>query len=243
MSAPLPLLGRFHEFSVAVADVRAALEFYERLGFTQAITTDAFAHAYGALTDGHLVVGLHGRSGPSPILTFVRPGVAGTVAAYAAAGIGLASCRTGEERFNELGFEDPDGQAVAVLEARTYSPVSRAGREPSLCGDFAAVSLPAADFARAREFWERLGFVAADEEDAPYPHLPLTSDFLDVSFHRPRLIDRPMLVFSDPQMPARLARLRERGIEVAPAPRGLAAGAGLLEGPDGTPLLLLSEAR
>ena len=34
--APLPLLGTFHEISIATEDVRAAVEFYERLGFTQA---------------------------------------------------------------------------------------------------------------------------------------------------------------------------------------------------------------
>ena len=42
--APLPLAGSFHEFSVAVPDVRGAVEFYERLGFSQATTTDTFTH-------------------------------------------------------------------------------------------------------------------------------------------------------------------------------------------------------
>ncbi|HYB33381.1 MAG TPA: VOC family protein, partial [Steroidobacteraceae bacterium] len=69
--APLPLLGTFHEISIVVPDVRAAVEFYERLGFTQATTTDAFAHPYGVLTDGRLFIGVHQRTGPSPILTFV----------------------------------------------------------------------------------------------------------------------------------------------------------------------------
>jgi len=34
--APLPLLGTFHELSVATRQVRAAVEFYEQLGFEQA---------------------------------------------------------------------------------------------------------------------------------------------------------------------------------------------------------------
>ena len=34
-------------------------------------------------------------------------------------------CHTGDEVFNEIGFHDPFGQAVAVLEARTYSPPAR----------------------------------------------------------------------------------------------------------------------
>lgn len=241
--APLPLLGTFHELSVAVADVRAPVEFYERLGFTQASTTDSFTHPYGVLSDGRVFIGLHQRSGPSPILTLVRPGIAQHVAEFAAAGIELAWCRTGEEIFNEVGFTDPFGHTVAVIEARTYSPVARAATETSRCGDFAEVSLPATDFAAAQAFWEPLGFVAAGEpEQQPYPHLTLTSDHLNLAFHSPALCARPMLVFRDPGMRARLNALTELGVPLATVP-GLGAAAARLDSPDGTPLLLLEGER
>ena len=238
--APLPLLGRFHEMSLAVPDMRASVDFYERLGFTQATTADTFAHPYGVLTDGRLVIGLHQRPGPSTVLTFVRPGVAAALPAFASAAIELTVCRTGDEVFNEVGFEDPFGHAVAVLEARTYSPSDRAAAEAGLCGDFAEVSLPASDFAAAQAFWEPLGFVAAAEEQAPYPHLALTSDHLDVAFHRPRLHLQPMLVFREPDMALRIERLRERGFELSPALPDSGKPAAFLESPDGTTLLLLS---
>jgi catechol 2,3-dioxygenase-like lactoylglutathione lyase family enzyme len=239
--APLPLAGTFHEFSVAVEDVRAAVDFYERLGFSQATTTDAFAHPYGVLTDARLFVGLHQRAGPSPTLTFVRPGIAGSLDAFAAAGIRLTRCHTGEEVFNEIAFTDPFGHEVAILEARTYSPVARDAVEVSICGDFAELSLPAGDFSAAQAFWEPLGFVAAEEAQNPYPHLTLTSDHLDLAFHARSVCARPMLVFRAPDMPARLERLPALGFAPGPAPAQVHAGAGsaLLEGPGGTPLLLL----
>jgi len=239
--APLPLAGTFHELSVAVDDVRTAVEFYERLGFTQATTSDTFAHPYGVLTDGRLYIGLHQRAGPSPTLTFVRPGIAGSLAAFAAAGIHLTRCRTGDEVFNEIAFTDPFGHEVAILEARTYSPVARDAIDVSLCGDFAELSLPAGDFSVAQAFWEPLGFVAAEEAQVPYPHLTLTSDHLDLAFHPPRVCARPMLVFRAADMPARLERLRLMGLSLAPAPHPVQAdtGSALLEGPGGTPLLLL----
>ena len=68
--------------------------------------------------------------------------------------------------------------------------------------------MPSLEFERARDFWEPMGFVATEEPDAPYAHLPLTSDHLDIAFHRPRTLDRPMLVFRDPNMRERLARLQ-----------------------------------
>jgi catechol 2,3-dioxygenase-like lactoylglutathione lyase family enzyme len=237
------LLGYFHEISLETADIRASVEFYEQLGFTQATTTDTWSHPYGVLTDGRIFLGLHQRRLPSPTVTFVHPGVAELVPGLEARGISLTRREIGAEVFNQIGFRDPFGQAISVLEARTFSPVTRRSADTSLCGYFDELSMPATHFDSAKEFWEPLGFVATDEEDSPYVHLPLTSDHVNIAFHRPRTLDRPMLVFSDPDMPARMARLRELGIHFSDElPRGLDANENaLLESPEGTPILLLKE--
>lgn len=238
-SAPLPLPGTFHELSVASSDIRGSVEFYERLGFSQASTTDTFSHPYGVLSDGRLHLGLHQRAGPSPVLTFVRPGIALQLGAFAAAGIALTHARTGDEVFNEIGFADPFGHAAAVLEARTYSPVARAATDTSLCGDFAQLSLPASDFAAAQAFWEPLGFVAAGEVTEPYARLELTSDHLDIAFHTPATCAHPLLVFRAVDMRARLERLRELGLLLGVLPAAAGAGNALLKSPEGTRVLLL----
>jgi catechol 2,3-dioxygenase-like lactoylglutathione lyase family enzyme len=238
-SAPLPL-GRFHELSLAAADIRASVEFYERLGFSQATTADTFTHPYGVLTDGRLFLGVHQRAAAPPTLTFVHAGIADCVPAFAALGIELTVCHTGEEVFNEIGFDDPFGNPVTILEARTYSPPAREAGEASLCGDFAEVSLPAGDFAAAQAFWEPLGFVAMESAE-PYPHLALTSDHLDLAFHRPGTCDRPLIVFRAPDMPERIARLATLGLGgTRGLPRGVSStGNALLETPEGVGLLLL----
>jgi hypothetical protein len=171
----------------------------------------------------------------------VRPGIAQHLAAFESRGIDLTTCQTGQDVFNEIGFRDPFGQPVTVLEARTYSPVSRPAAEVSLCGYFSELSIPVSDFEAEKAFWEPLGFVATDESDVPYVHLPLTSDHLNISFHRPRTLDRPMLVFRDSDMPERIARLQTMDLSFSDElPRGLNSTANaLLEAPEGTPLLLL----
>lgn len=235
------MIGRFHEISLRTDDIRASVEFYERLGFTQASTNDTWTHPYGVLTDGRVFLGLHQRRFAAPAVTFVRAGVSEIADSLESRAVVLDVRRTGEESFNEIAFRDPDGQSIIVLEARTYSPVDRADSETSLCGYFTEFSMPAVDFDAAREFWEPLGFVATEEPDAPYAHLPLTSDHLDIAFHRPRTLDRPMLVFRDPTMRDRLARIRALGVkETGDLPRGLPpAGNALIVAPEGTPLLLL----
>ncbi|HEY8507635.1 MAG TPA: hypothetical protein VIL32_04705 [Steroidobacteraceae bacterium] len=237
------MLGRFHEIGISTRDIRASVEFYERLGFVQATTGDTWSHPYGVLTDGRVALGLHQQSFDSPRITFVREGIAEHAEKLEALGIELAWRHTGEDVFHEVGFRDPAGQMVTVIEARTYFPLSQQRHEESLCGYFTELSIPSTDFEAGRIFWERLGFVATEEVDAPYVHMTLVSDHLDLAFHRPRTLDRPMLVFSDPAMRERIARLREMEIPFSnELPRGLnATGNALIEAPEGTLLLLLEQ--
>ena len=239
----LSLLGRFLEIGIATKDIRASVEFYERLGFTQAQTGDIWPHPYGVLTDGQVYIGLHQSRLDSPALTFVRPGIADHARALEGAGVELSTVAIGDEVFNELAFQDPAGNTVRLLEARTYSPVDRSLLEASGCGRFSGISLPAANFERVNRFWQMLGLLPAEEESEPYQHLPLRSEGLALALHRPRFFAEPLLVFRDGAMAARLERLRELDIgPFEPPPRGLDTnGNSLLQAPEGTVLLLLHD--
>lgn len=236
------MLGQFHEISITTDDIRASVEFYERLGFSQCRTSDTWPHPYGVLTDGRIHLGLHQYRFPSPSITCVRAGVARHARAITALGINLAFDKTGDDCFNEIGFRDPAGQMITLLEARTYFPSERSPLELARCGHFLEFSMPANDFETTGTFWERLGFVAHAIEETPYPHRPITGDGLTLALHRPRTLDRPMLVFSDPAMESRLAALVADGFSPSgELPPGLDPAANaLLIAPEGTPLLLLS---
>ena len=237
------MLGRFHEIGISTADIRASVEFYERLGFSQAPTADTWPHPYGVLTDGRIFLGLHQRSLDSPTLTFVHADVARYGRELESRGVKLAYQRTAEHEFNTIGLKDPAGQMLALIEARTYSPVLRRAQRVSLCGYFEEFSMPSTDFAAAKAYWEPLGFVATEETDLPYPHLALTSDHLDIAFHAPRILDQPMLVFRDHGMRERLAKLRDLAVGTwRDPPNGLDPGANaFLAAPEGTALLFLEE--
>lgn len=237
------MLGRFLELSVMTADIRASVEFYERLGFSQCATGDIWPHPYGVLSDGRIAIGLHQFRFPSPSLTFVRDGIARRIAQLEASGIEIAFSRTGDDVFNEVGFVDPTGHMVTVLEARTFSPVNRDPGEATLCGDFREYSLPASDFDLARQRWESFGFVAIEDEDVPYRRLSLTSDHLNLAFHSPRFFAQPLLVFSGADPGGRRERLAALGIAASPdLPAPLDAERHtLIESPAGVAILLAPE--
>lgn len=241
-AAPHGVLGRFLEIGLQTPDIRASVEFHERLGFSHCVAGDAWAHPYGVLTDGRLVLGLHQHAVASPSIIFARADLAAQIPELQARGIAFERLRTGSEVFNEIGFCDPAGQSVTVLEARTYSPGDRRREEVSLCGDFVAFSMPAHDFQGCAGFWEGCGFVALEEQPGPWPHMPLTSDHLDLALHPPQNLARPALVFAAPDMRERIARLCALGLEpVAGLPRGLDAHHNaLFESPEGMAFLLLT---
>jgi catechol 2,3-dioxygenase-like lactoylglutathione lyase family enzyme len=234
------VLGKFHEISVETADISESFAFYERLGFSQAGTTDTWPHPYGVMTDGRLFVGLHQFKFPSPVITYVHAGVAQHAHVIEKQGVELAWKRVGDESFNEFGFLDPSGQPVRVQEAPTHFSSNAEHGETSLCGDFAEYSIAGADFAAMRQFWEPLGFVALSESEEPYVRMSMTSDHLDLGVHRPRTLDQAMLVFASPDMGERIERLKGLGIEPAEdLPRGLdPRQSALLRAPEGTALLL-----
>lgn len=234
------MIGRFLEFSVHAPDVLASIGFYEGLGFEQASTGDAWPYPYAVVTDGRIGIGLHGGELPgSPLLSFVLPDLSSRLDALEAQGIAFDERRLGGDVFNVAEFTAPGGHPVRLLEARTFSPLVRPPGHVSQLGWFEEIALPVADADAAARWWERLGFVPAEEPE-PFPRTGLTSDTVDIALTRPGTLARPALLFSDAAMAERIEALRARGIDFARRPpAGLdPAQHALLTAPEGTQLLL-----
>jgi len=235
------MLGRLLEISVAAEDILASLEFYETLGFQQVLVNEVWSHPYAVVTDGRLFLGLHQQRLASPTISYVHAEVAKYARELSDQGVHLDYQQLGSEHFNITGFQDPNGVHVRLLEARTFSPPHVNTDFSSQCGYFVELGLPVREYATARDFWERLGFVAWDEDTSWFNRVPLTSDHLNIGLHRSRALRHPTLVFEDANMPTRLATLKERGFRLSDEmPDALDAESNaVLIAPEGTRLLLL----
>jgi hypothetical protein len=233
---------RFLELSVTAASVAAALEFYESLGFVQASVGDAWSHPYAVVTDGRATLGLHGLADPAePRLTFATPDLRARVDELSRAGIEVEHARLDDVSLNQAEFRDPTGLHVRLLEARTFSPPALDPVFETELGYFEGYVTGATDLAGAGQFWERLGFVAfLHADDDATPRLVASHREVNVTFVEGNLA-APVLCFSAPDMPQRIARLRERGHAFAPrVPRPLQRGmAAVLQAPDDVQVLLV----
>jgi catechol 2,3-dioxygenase-like lactoylglutathione lyase family enzyme len=235
------VIGRFLEVSVHAPDILASLEFYEKLGFVQASTGEAWPYPYAVVTDGRISIGLHRQELPaSPLLAFVLPDLLHELAVLESRGFEITDRRLGSDVFNYAAIEAPGGQSLRLLEARTFSPVHRAPGSTSKLGWFEEVALPVEDAAQAAGFWERLGFVPTAASDDPYPHVGVTSDSLSLALLSPGSLTTAALVFTHAAMHERIAALREAGLPFARRLPGALDPAknALLVAPEGAQMLL-----
>lgn len=234
------MLGRFLEISIHTPAILESLAFYERLGFTQAPANETWKHPYAVVTDGRVVLGLHGYRFPSPSLTYVLHELASNIAALDALELDWVFRKLELDHFNEAGFRDPEGQVITLLEARTYSPTQRRSHETSKLGWFEEFALPVKDLDRQRAFWESIGFVATGTGEQPFERVSLSGYGIDIALWKTRNFDSPLLVFAEADMPARIAELRDRGYEFSDElPRRFdPAQSALLAAPEGTRILL-----
>lgn len=234
------MLGRFLEFSIATPDIRASLEFYGRLGFAEAAVGEAWHHPYAVLTDGRICLGLHQHAGFATSITFVKPGLLRHLESLDQLGVSLEFRQLGNDVFNEVGWFDPSGHLIRLVEARTFSPSKRATVETSLCGYFCEIGLPAPSLDAAKSHWESVGFVGIDETDAALPHVSCTSDTIDIGLYEPVHLPDPALLFEVDEFEETLRRLEAVGITRkgrVPAPlRRLPAT--VLAAPEGTVIVL-----
>lgn len=234
------MLGRFLEYSVATADIRASLDFYTRLGFSQAEVGETYTHPYAVVTDGRICIGLHQASLAAPSLTFVKPQLLKHLAALEQLGIDFEFRHLGNDVFNEVGWLDSSGTLLKLIEARTFSPSKRASNETSRVGYFLEIALPTPDRAQANTLWETFGFVGIDEPDDRLPHIACTSDSVDIGLYDPAGLRRACLRFEADDVGATIAHLAEHGISTTgglpPALRAVPAG--MLAAPEGTLLLI-----
>ena len=118
------MLGHFLEFGIGTDDIAAAYAAFQSLGFTPVTPGDMRSEGYAVVSDGEAYFGLYEDDGDDGTrLTFVRPDLAHYVRALRRQAIEIEFAKLGDQQFHELGFSDPDGQRVTLVEARTFSPI------------------------------------------------------------------------------------------------------------------------
>lgn len=242
------MLGRFVGFSVIARRRAASFDFYRALGFEPVPVADGESAPYAALSDGVIAIGLHDPAADAatdtqdePLeATFVRPHLQACVRTYRRLGIELELERLSSDRFNEVGFSDPSGQPLRVIEARTFSAGPTAGQSVAVCGTFFELSIATRSTGHSQTFWEALGFKPIEAaEKARHGWERLTGYGLTVGLHESGPFPTGLSFWAE-NLGARREYLQAKGFDVRAGPL-FAHGRECvtLTAPEGTRLYLL----
>ena len=230
------MLGRFLEISIPSSAVARSLAFYQSLGFTELSASDAFKTQYAVVSDGRLCIGLHGQEFAKPTLTFVYPELARHARTLADIGINFTFQKLGEDQFNEVGFEDVDGNLISLQEARSFSPPEE-DAHASVLGDWLELSLPVRDLPAAARFWAPLAPSILGYRESPIPHLRFAAAGAPMGLTLSDAVKDPSLSFIYRDRRQLEQTLEARQIEVEPNP-GFENAFGLIRAPEGTVIFL-----
>jgi len=239
------VLGRFLGFGVNARQRAASFDFYRSLGFEPVPVADGESAPYAALSDGTIAIGLHDRPDeagdgvePSIAASFVRPNLTSCVRTYRRLGIELEIERLASDEFNEVGFTDPSGLPIRVLEARTFSPAPADARHAGACGTFLELAVAARSVGHSQTFWEALGFKTVASSDEPDRWRRLEGYGLTLGLYEGRPFPAG-LSFRGQNLEARIEYLKAKGFDVRRGPAALGPLSAALTAPEGTPLYLV----
>lgn len=230
----MSLLGEFLELSVPTEDVPASLAFYHALGFTEVPVADIRPWFHAAVTDGQVLIGLHGSELEQPALCFVRPELARHLPALADAGLDLAFTRLGDDQFHEAGLMTPDDLLLLLVEAPTVNTALLDEAPPTLLGRSSEISLRCRDPETALAFWTGAGFLAVtgDEPD----EMLVSASGLTLGLRGSVRSRDPLLRFEPRDVESVLAALERIGIK-----RRRTVAGELVVAPEGTRLLIVGD--
>ena len=232
-------LGRFLEFSVRTPDILESLHFYKVLGFAEMETGDVWPHKYSVLSDGTISIGLHDREFDSPSITYVHSELAKHARSMADHRFDFTRLHLDEDVFNELAFKDRDGHAVAMQEARTFSPADEFEND-SACGSWFELTLPVRDAVRAARFWAPLAPALLEMREEPTTHMRFDAGGIPLGLSESIALQQPSLCFKCHDRQALKEIVMQQGLECEKFP-GFEGAFLVLKAPEGTHLYVFDE--
>jgi len=203
---------RFLEFAVPSSDVLESLGFYRDLGFTELTTQDSISYAYAVVTDGRIMIGLHGIEDVEPSVRFVRPNVREAVLKLGERGIEFEDVHLDEDELHRVSVRGPSGNRVTWLEARTYSPPLEDVGD-SLLGRFLELTFPVTELYEAAHFWAPYAERVTGESKDP-PRMRFDAGGLPLGLSETRDIKAPALAFIVDDTEGLQQRLDRTGISL-----------------------------
>lgn len=234
-------LGDAFEIFVRTRHLDQSVKYYkEKLGFENFDEKSSPSDQI-KLTDGVIVLSLEPADEWQAGLTYFTEDLAGQVAALEREGIPVVKSREDAGRLTQAFITDPSGVRVNLEEVGNQQLLTGEKQPRTELGQFGEFSIETDDVQKSLNFWLKLGFKPTQYMPAqPASWASIEDGVVVVGIyqkgHTKHLFKTPSITYFEADMPARLQRLKQKGIAFAQElpGDGEEIGHGILEGPEGT---------
>lgn len=241
-------LGHAFEIVVTTRDLGESLKFYERLGYRQLGGGGAAGDAGGPaarLTDGVILLTLREGGAWKAALTYYADDVEQKAAALERLGVAVERRPAAGGGAAGATFTDPNGLEVSVEQAAPAALAQLPRAPVSKAGQFGELSIETEDVGASLDFWKKLGFEPTEYmPDPPVSWGSLADGLLMLGIyakgHCPHVIRTPSITYFEADMPDRIQRLKQEGMEFLQELPGAdgRTGHAVAEAPEGQLLFL-----
>lgn len=245
------MLGSLLEFSIRTRPVPAALEAFNALGLAYVPASEIAPSSYAVVSGDDVSIGMYGPGATAEddeehdsgaiMPTFVRPDLKNHVRALRRRGVEFDFVELAEDEFHRVGFRDPSGCLVHLIEARTFPPAPADANAIAICGRLVELSLASSWLDDALSFWRGLGLDETGEPGTPHRAIRLRGHGLTLGLHETTRFGTA-LTFRADNLGARVEYLRAKGFDVRPgSPMTNGDDSATLHAPGGVRFFLLDE--
>jgi predicted enzyme related to lactoylglutathione lyase len=235
-------LGYAFEIVIAVQHLDRSLQFYEKLGYKK-LDDSSLPASDTLLTDGMIRLKLRQGNAWKANLIYYAQNV--REKAEALERLGVRIDKKLDLKIPEVSFTDPNGLEVELLQAKKsdlvlppQAPISKAGR-------FGELSIETEDLQGSLDFWIKLGFEPTEYmPDPPVTWGSISDGLLMLGLykkgHLPHIIKTPTITYFEEDMPERIRKLKQEGMEFIqelPGPDG-ETGHAIAQAPEGQLIFL-----
>ncbi|MCL4264849.1 MAG: hypothetical protein KJ069_16620 [Anaerolineae bacterium] len=223
-------LGDLVQIAIGVPDLAASAAFYETLGFEK-LAEDELPWPWKQYSDGQNLFLLNQDGNQYIGLNYFSTNVAEKVKQLEGIGAEFLLKEEFDGRLHMAIFTDADGLMVGLINNDPTDMPVPAGQPLSHCGKFGEFALGVADFQKAAQFWQQLGFTSLYTGSEPYPYGIFSDGLMLLGLHQTDQFQGPCPTYFAVDMPQRIEQLEAQGLTIP---------GGILKAPGGETLFLFT---
>lgn len=199
------------QITLSVHDLSVSRAFYDALGFVT-VAQNELPYPWTQITDGRNLILLGEDDMAFRGLTYFAADMKDRVDRISSMGVRVSAAGFNIGDVFQAIIHDPNGLPISLVAYDAARLSKPDGTPRTLCGAFGELSLPTADLAASRAFWEQFEFQCVHASDTPHPYAILSDGLLTIGLHQTSAFSERTLAYFSDDSAERIRAIKDLGL-------------------------------